>query len=323
MPVVRSTASRDSMQYEIAPITRFGGAQLREVQQQEVICWREKLTWDFVPSAALVSAAIDQRLLGGNVLLVGARPVGYCYYVKAATRAAVGSFFYLRDAVGSCPVEELVRSTIGEILADRHVLRVEAQLPCGDPEILADVLAEMSFAAYPRLYMMRALAGEMELPVDGDQVVRGWTQADIAPAANLLFEAYRGQIDEVVHVQYTSQQGCYEFLEDLMRHPGCGHFDPAISVAGCDPGTGRLSGFVLGTRVARGNAHVPQVAVHPAFWGRGIGRLLMASFFARSASLGYDVASLNVTQANTRAVGLYRSLGMHETQRFNAFVYQR
>lgn len=313
------------MGFDIQPITRFTGIELAEIQAVEVARWREMLAWDFSPSARLVATAIDQRLLGGGVLLSGERPVGYCYYVRDESRAAVGSFFYLADAIDPAAATSLISSTLAEIIGDRRILRVEAQLPVSDRDITRSAFQQLSFAAHPRLFMIRAVDATADAAVDAhrDHVLRPWTPEDLDSSAVLLTEACQGEIDRVIHLQYASREGCREFLEDLLRHPGCGQFDPALSLAALDRRTGRLSGFIIGSRISPGNAHVPQIAVHPASWGRGVGRALMRAFLAHAATAGYTAASLNVTEANARAVKLYYDLGLREAHRFNAYVLQR
>ncbi len=313
------------MRFDIQPITRFTGIELADIQAVEVTRWREMLTWDFSPSARLVAAAIDQRLLGGGVLLSGGRPVGYCYYVRDESRAAVGSFFYLADAVDPAAATSLITATLNELIHDRHILRIEAQLPVSDRDITLSAFQHLSFAAHPRLFMTRAVDARRDGVVEahGDHTLRPWTPDDLDSSAAILTEACQGEADRVIHVQYASREGCREFLEDLLRHPGCGQFDPALSLAAIDRASGRLCGFILGSRISPGNAHVPQIAVHPTVWGRGIGRALMRAFLAHTVTSGYTAASLNVTEANARAVTLYRNLGLREAHRFNAYVFQR
>ena len=51
------------------------------------------------------------------------------------------------------------------------------------------------------------------------------------------------------------------------------------------------------------------IALYEKFWGRGIGRCLLKELLELAEELGYEQAELEVVEANTRARGLYESLG--------------
>lgn len=69
---------------------------------------------------------------------------------------------------------------------------------------------------------------------------------------------------------------------------------------------------VLGAmnRHADGEWYLQTLAVVPAARGRGVGRSLVADALERAVSVGCAVFTLDVEDGNTRALGLYESLGL-------------
>lgn len=83
---------------------------------------------------------------------------------------------------------------------------------------------------------------------------------------------------------------------------------------------GSLAGYLAMT--TRGDiAQVARLAVHPAWSGHGIGRLLLTGGLRAAADLGCRSAVLNTQADNLRAQSLYRSLGFHPTgERFEVYT---
>lgn len=69
-----------------------------------------------------------------------------------------------------------------------------------------------------------------------------------------------------------------------------------------------LCGYMLSFVVAD-ETHILNLAVDPAWQGRGIGRQLLEAALERGAARGAHVATLEVRRSNTRAIRLYESLG--------------
>jgi len=80
--------------------------------------------------------------------------------------------------------------------------------------------------------------------------------------------------------------------------------EPGAVAAGGD----RLVGFG-GIMVAGDELHVMDIAVHPDFQGREIGRRLLARLLTAGVELGVSAATLEVAADNEPAKGLYRRLG--------------
>jgi len=68
--------------------------------------------------------------------------------------------------------------------------------------------------------------------------------------------------------------------------------------------------------------HVTQVCVLPDFRHRGIGEALLAATEAKLRRRNFSMLSLTVTEANARAVALYRRLNFDSKRVFDAFVWE-
>ncbi len=58
--------------------------------------------------------------------------------------------------------------------------------------------------------------------------------------------------------------------------------------------------------------HIATIAVHPAYRGRGLGELLLATMLDRAIELGAQVATLEVRASNIVAQNLYRKYGFRQ-----------
>jgi len=76
---------------------------------------------------------------------------------------------------------------------------------------------------------------------------------------------------------------------------------------------GRLAGYICPTLVLD-EGHIMDVAVHPDFRGRGVGRLLVERVMGDCRDAGAAYVSLEVRVSNAAAIALYRGLGFTETR---------
>ncbi|MGA8270570.1 MAG: GNAT family N-acetyltransferase, partial [Candidatus Sulfotelmatobacter sp.] len=111
------------------------------------------------------------------------------------------------------------------------------------------------------------------------------------------------------------------FLNNIVRFPGCGLFDIESSFAALDRKSKNLIGLILCSRVRGDVGHVTQVCVLPEFRSRGIGESLLAAAVGNLRKRGFSMLSLTVTEANLRAVALYRRLNFESNRVFDAFVW--
>jgi ribosomal-protein-alanine N-acetyltransferase len=68
--------------------------------------------------------------------------------------------------------------------------------------------------------------------------------------------------------------------------------------------------------------HVTQVCVLPEYRSQGVGEALLACTASVLRKRMFSMLSLTVTEANVRAVELYRRLGFDAQRVFDAFVWE-
>ena len=107
--------------------------------------------------------------------------------------------------------------------------------------------------------------------------IRRWTEADYQPAAAVITAAYRGHVDAEINDQYRTLSGSLRFLNNIVRFPGCGTFDPEGFVRGARSQVEGLVGLILCSRVRSDVGHVTQVCVLPEYRSRGLGESLIAA----------------------------------------------
>jgi ribosomal protein S18 acetylase RimI-like enzyme len=107
-----------------------------------------------------------------------------------------------------------------------------------------------------------------------------------------------------------------------VRFPGCGVFDGNASFVALHKPTRSIAGLLLCSRVREDVGHVTQVCVLPEHRGRRIGESLIGLCTQELRSRSFLGLSLTVTEANTKAVELYRRLGFETRRRFDAFVWE-
>jgi len=159
-------------------------------------------------------------------------------------------------------------------------------------------------------------------PTHREIEIRRWTEADYQSAAAVITAAYRGHVDAQINDQYHTLGGSLRFLNNIVRFPGCGLFDAESSFAAVDRKAKNLIGLILCSRVRGDVGHVTQVCVLPEYRSRGIGESLLAATAGRLRKRGFSMLSLTVTEANSRAVALYRRLNFESKRVFDAFVWE-
>jgi ribosomal protein S18 acetylase RimI-like enzyme len=81
---------------------------------------------------------------------------------------------------------------------------------------------------------------------------------------------------------------------------------------------GRLLACVADTSAATGVGHLSSITVHPSVRGRGLGKAVTAALTRRLFEEGCDVVTLGTYADNTRARGLYDTLGFRDEHRFTS-----
>jgi len=152
--------------------------------------------------------------------------------------------------------------------------------------------------------------------------VRRWTEQDYQHAASVITAAYRAHVDSEINDQYRTLSGSLRFLNNIIRFPGCGTFDPESSFVAVHKRTHTLVGVILCSRVRYDTGHVTQVCVIPDYRGFGIGKALLAASVRNLTQRKFAALSLTVTEANSPAVELYKRLGFDSKRVFDAFVWE-
>ena len=122
--------------------------------------------------------------------------------------------------------------------------------------------------------------------------------------------------------QYRTLSGSLRFLNNIVRFPGCGTFDPESSFVAWNRRSRTLVGLILCSRVRFDTGHVTQVCVLPEYRGFGLGKALLAASARNLAQRRFAALSLTVTEANKPAVELYKRLGFETKRVFDAFVWE-
>ena len=316
-------------QMEILDLRHFTSADLRTLLEQETREWSRFLAWDYRSSAEMILRYIDAKILPGYAAVCNGVPVGYAFFVYEGNKGVIGDLFV--SPRFSDPAHEtekgLLKHVIETLQQSPGVHRLEAQLLIHNAGSLAAPFLNAGFRRYPRIFMTlplqpatNYLSSEVHVPADLE--VRRWSEQDYHPVASLITAAYRGHVDSDINDQYRSLTGALRFLNNIVRFPGCGVFDPKASFVAIQRSTRALIGVILCSRVKDDVGHVTQVCLMPEHRGCGIGEALLHATASELQSRGFSLLSLTVTEANTGAVRLYRRLGYNAEHIFDAFVWE-
>jgi len=308
---------------EIADLRQLNSRRLETLFQEEILRWREELSWDYRPSIDLIKKFIDSRALAGYAAIEGGQPAGYGFYVLEDHKALIGGLFASARYPQGPVTQRLLAEMLGTLQCTPHLERIEAQLmPFGtelDPAFLSQY-----FRLHTRQFMVLPLA-EAKLsgkPLSPGLRLDSWNDRALESAARLIQLAYADHVDAQINDQYRSEAGGLKFLRNIVLLPGCGQFLPEASFlvrSGISEG---LVAMVLTSRVAEGVGHTTQLCVLPGHQGHGIGRQLMEHSIQVLRERHYKLLSLTVTSVNTRAVELYEHLGFSRVKEFAAGVWQ-
>jgi ribosomal protein S18 acetylase RimI-like enzyme len=320
---------------EILDLRHFAAPVLRPLLDAESEIWAERLHWDYRASSRLLMQYLDNRMLPGFAAVEAGKVTAYVFCVYEETKAVIGDVFALSDAAegargASGPAhsheETLLRHLFELLLNSPHVDRIESQLLIHSSGRFAANFRAAGFHVFRRLFLVQPLAGHWSQPhldLPGNLEFRPWREADLAPAARLICEAYRDHPDSAINDQYRSVHGSMRFLNNIVRYAGCGTFATQASYVVADRASRELAALVLGSRVSEQSGHLTQVCVHPAFRRRGLARTMLAQAAFSFMRLGATEISLTVTEANAEAIRLYTDEGYQSVHSFDAAVWQR
>ena len=330
-------ASHRSRPLEIVDLRHFASTDLRPLLEEESREWVRQLDWDYHSSAEMILRYVDAKILPGYAAVDQGHVHGYAFFVYEGSKGVIGDLYVearARQANGASGLQsKLLTHVIETLQHSPGIHRVEAQLLMHETGAVSRPFLQEGFHGYRRLFMVLPLGASQrstgappkpDLGLGGlsDIELRKWTENDFQGAAAVITAAYRGHVDAEINDQYRSVSGSMRFLNNIVRFPGCGTFDGDASFVAVQRQAKTVVGVILCSRVKDDVGHVTQVCVLPDHRGRQIGESLMAATTAELRRRRFSSLSLTVTEANHRAVDLYKRLGFDITKIFDAFVWE-
>jgi ribosomal protein S18 acetylase RimI-like enzyme len=252
---------------------------------------------------------------------------GYSFFVYESNKGVIGDLFVSEDANGMNRQEvetRLLTHVIETLQQSPGIHRIEAQLLAHETGAASQPFVAQGFSQHARLFMTLPLAQTQisEKPVTPEIEIRRWIEQDYQHSASVITAAYRSHVDSEINDQYRTLSGSLRFLNNIIRFPGCGTFDPESSFVAVNRRNHALVGVILCSRVRYDMGHVTQVCVLPEYRGYGLGKALIASSVKNLTQRKFSGLSLTVTEANSPAVELYKRLGFETRRVFDAFVWE-
>jgi len=312
---------------EILDLRHFSSADLRPLLDDEIEVWANLLCWDYSGSAEMILRYMDAKFLPGYAAVSRGKVFGYSFFVYENNKGVIGDLFVSsgENGAGESEVERrLLNHVIETLQQSPGIHRIEAQLLTHQSGAAAGPFESQSFSRHARLFMTLPLDGQSssDNKLSPQFEIRRWTEHDYQPSAGVITSAYRNHVDSEINDQYRTLSGSLRFLNNIVRFPGCGTFDPESSFVAVDRESHSLSGIILCSRVRHDVGHVTQICVLPEYRAHGLGKLLMAATIRNLRQRKFSALSLTVTEANTRAVELYHRLGFETKRVFDAFVWE-
>jgi ribosomal protein S18 acetylase RimI-like enzyme len=316
-----------SPQVEILDLRHFSSVDLRPLLDDEIQVWARLLSWDYGGSADMILRYVDSKILPGYAAVDRGRIAGYAFFVYESNKGVIGDLFVANGGRLADPHEvesRLLVHVIETLQQSPGIHRVEAQLLVHETGVVARPFLEQGFQRHSRLFMVLPIGPALipARPLPPEIEIRRWSEQDYQPAAALITSAYRGHVDAEINDQYRTLSGSLRFLTNIVRFPGCGTFDPDSSFVAVHKRARTLAGLILCSRVRHDVGHVTQVCVLPEYRSQGIGELLLATTVGNLRQRSFSLLSLTVTEANARAVDLYKRLGFDIKRVFDAFVWE-
>src|ERR1700686_490285 len=327
---------------EILDLRHFASADLRPLLEEEIAMWGRLLSWDYTISAEMILRYMDAKILPGYAAIERGSIFGYSFSVYEQNKGVIGDLF-VRDSVresvrdGARSPDRHDRHEVEERLLT-HVIetlhqspgfpRVEAQLLTHHTGELSRPFLQQGFSRHPRVFMNFDMGKHPQAslpalgPLSPQCQIRPWSEHEYQSAAALITAAYRGHVDSEINDQYRTLTGSLRFLNNIVRFPGCGAFDPQASFVVFQRRTHTLVGLILCSQVRPDVGHITQVCVLPEFRSAGLGEAMLAASTKDLRARGFKFISLTVTEANDRAIALYKRIGFESTRVFDAFVWE-
>ena len=312
---------------EILDLRHFSAADLRPLLEDEVAMWGRLLSWDYAGSAEMILRYMDAKILPGYAAIERGSIFGYSFFVYEQSKGVIGDL-YVRDGGRTSTrreVEERLLTHVIETLQQSPgIHRVEAQLLIHDTGEVARPFLQQGFSRHPRVFMNFDIGKHPPTapPLKPEFEIRPWSEPEYQAAAAVITAAYRGHVDSEINDQYRTLAGSLRFLNNIVRFPGCGTFDPQGSFVVSQRRSRSLVGLILCSQIRPDVGHITQVCVLPEYRSAGLGVALLAATTRSLRERCFQAISLTVTEANDRAIALYKRIGFESTWVFDAFVWE-
>jgi ribosomal protein S18 acetylase RimI-like enzyme len=315
---------------EILDLRHFSSGDLRPLLEDEISMWGRVLSWDYATSAEMILRYMDAKILPGYAAIERGSIFGYSFFVYEQSKGVIGDLFVRNADAGHGPdrhqVEERLLTHVIETLQQSPgIHRVEAQLLAHHTGEVSHPFLQQGFSRHPRVFMNFDIGKHPQAalpPLPSQFEMRPWSEQEYQSAAALITAAYRGHVDSEINDQYRSLTGSLRFLNNIVRFPGCGTFDPGASFVVLERRTRTLVGLILCSLVRPDVGHITQVCVLPEYRSAGLGEAMLAASTRNLRGRGFHFISLTVTEANDRAIALYKRIGFESTRVFDAFVWE-
>jgi ribosomal protein S18 acetylase RimI-like enzyme len=272
--------------------------------------WQRELAWD----PAAVFATVEQGRTGGHVAGWIAR--------DDEGRVAGWTFYLLHD--GTLQIGGLVasRPSVARRLLDAILDSPEAAVARGlscflfpDASGVSSALVRQRFALRNTVYLHRDLPASGGAAARRSEQIRPWTMQDLAATVRVLESAYTRVPGAACFAPDGRREQWAHYTWQLLRTPGCGRFDAALSCVVTSPGSSIPAGVALVTWIAPDAVHLAQIAVAEDHRRRGLGGELLESAMASAVAAGANQMTLMVDAENAAALALYRRFGFTERAR--------
>jgi len=312
---------------EVLDLRHFTSADLRPLLEEEIRVWADLLCWDYSGSAEMILRYMDAKFLPGYAAVSRGKVFGYAFFVYESNKGVIGDLFVSDsgNGVSRQDVEtRLLTHVIETLQQSPGIHRIEAQLLAHATGEASQPFISQGFSQHARLFMTLPLAQARinEKALTPEIEIRRWTEQDYQNSASVITSAYRSHVDSEINDQYRTLSGSLRFLNNIIRFPGCGTFDPESSFVALNRKSRALVGIILCSRVRYDTGHITQVCVLPEYRGYGLGKALIAASVKNLSQRKFCALSLTVTEANHPAVELYKRLGFETRRVFDAFVWE-
>lgn len=306
------------------PISHLDPASLFPLMDEEEKVWLSDLGWDYAPIRQILATFVRQKLLPGYVAVMNdTEAMGYTYFLVNHAKGIIGALYVARMHSARAAVDELLSLTIACLKDSPNIKRIEAQIMPFNDQDLTPTFTQNGFRHYPRYYLDLDLESYDRSSADASsEMIFPWDSTHLERAGEMTLQSYRDQTDAEICEDYRTQTGCEGYIRSLVENPGCGIFMPEASFMGLDA-QGAPCGYVICCRISNGFAMIPQIAIHPAYQGRGLGNALMHSCVQQLRRMNFHSLSLTVTRKNQRAYDWYSRLGFKIRKEFGAYVWER